>query len=194
MYFFKKKQYIYELQFELMGGASTKPWVEIEYKEDRAGVYYIEKTPNEWKFVWSNPEYTVATFKNGRTVSAHLLTVISNKNIFESGHDGHIDIKVQNGIVEIENVSLKTSGICSKSVSKCLFASIRMYSALCGSKVTKGVVTITSSDAVAAYKCYMKAFKKNGFEAVKDPKITVPDVKDHIIEFRRSIDNIPILF
>jgi hypothetical protein len=177
-----------------MGGASTKPSVEIEYKEDRAGVYYIEKTPASWKFVWSNPGYTVATFKNGRTVSAHLLSAINNKKIFELGHDGHIDIKVQNGTIEIENVSLKTRGICSEAVSKCLFASIRMYSALCGERVTKGVVVITSSDAVAAYKCYMKAFKKNGFEPIKDPKITVPDVKDQRIEFRRSIDIIPILF
>ena len=172
-----------------MGGASTKPSVEIEYKEDRAGVYYIEKTPAEWKFVWNNPEYTVATFKNGRTVSAHLLT--ANKQKLESSH---IDIKVQNGIIEIENVSLKTRGICSEAVSKCLFASIRMYSALCGERVTKGVVVISSSNAVAAYKCYMKAFKKNGFEPIKDPKITVPDVKDQRIEFRRSIDIIPILF
>jgi hypothetical protein len=172
-----------------MGGASTKPSVEIEYKEDRAGIYYIEKTPAEWKFVWNNPEYTVATFKNGRTVSAHLLT--ANKQKLESSH---IDIKVQNGIIEIVNVSLKTRGICSEAVSKCLFASIRMYSALCGERVTKGVVVISSSNAVAAYKCYMKAFKKNGFEPIKDPKITVPDVKDQRIEFRRSIDIIPILF
>ncbi len=172
-----------------MGGASTKPSVEIEYKEDRAGIYYIEKTPAEWKFVWNNPEYTVATFKNGRTVSAHLLTI--NKQKLESSH---IDIKVQNGIIEIVNVSLKTRGICSEAVSKCLFASIRMYSALCGKRVTKGVVVISSSNAVAAYKCYMKAFKKNGFEPIKDPKITVPDVKDQRIEFRRSIDIIPILF
>ena len=172
-----------------MGGASTKPSVEIEYKEDRAGIYYIEKTPAEWKFVWNNPEYTVATFKNGRTVSAHLLT--ANKQKLESSH---IDIKVQNGIIEIVNVSLKTRGICSEAVSKCLFASIRMYSALCGERVTKGVVVISSSNAVAAYKCYMKAFKKNGFEPIKDPKITVPDVKDQRIELRRSIDIIPILF
>jgi hypothetical protein len=172
-----------------MGGASTKPSVEIEYKEDRAGIYYIEKTPAEWKFVWNNPEYTVATFKNGRTVSAHLLT--ANKQKLESSH---IDIKVQNGIIEIVNVSLKTRGICSEAVSKCLFAPIRMYSALCGERVTKGVVVISSSNAVAAYKCYMKAFKKNGFEPIKDPKITVPDVKDQRIEFRRSIDIIPILF
>ena len=175
-----------------MGGASTKPSVEIEYKEDRAGIYYIEKTPTEWKFVWSNPEYTVATFKNERTVSAHLLT--ANKQKLESSHEGHIDIKVQNGIIEIENVSLKQRGICSEAVAKCLFASIRMYSALCRSAVTKGVVVITSSDAVAAYKCYLKAFKKNGFEPIKAPKITVPDVKDQRIEFRRSIDNMPILF
>lgn len=172
-----------------MGGASAKPLVEMEYKEDRAGIYYIEKTPAGWKFVWSNPEYTVATFKNGRTVSAHLLT--ANKQKLESSH---IDIKVQNGIIEIENVSLKQRGICSEAVSKCLFASIRMYSALCGERVTKGVVVISSSNAVAAYKCYMKAFKKNGFEPIKDPKITVPDVKDQRIEFRRSIDIIPILF
>ena len=149
---------------------------------------------NQWKFVWSNPKYIVATYREGATVSAHLLTATINKQFFESGRDGHIDINVQRNTLEIENVMLKQSGMCSEAVSKCLFASIRMYSALCGLSVTKGVVVISSTSAVAAYHCYMKAFKTNGFEPVKDPKITSDIVKEQRIEFRRSIDNKPIVF
>ena len=73
---------------------------------------------------------------------------------------------------------------------KVMFAAMRIYAQEMKRPIRSGIVEISSDYAKAAYSCYKKAFKMNGFSTVM-PKPPRPKVLHYIVIFTRDVFQTP---
>jgi hypothetical protein len=164
-----------------MGGGTSKPAYTIEYKEDRGGVYWVKNLPEQQEYEWGDPPMTVSTYKSGNKLEAALVGINT------------VTVHVMSQALVLKHVDMVERGQCTVTVFRCIFAAIRAYTRIFGKPVIVASVEIDSNDGIAAYHCYMGAFKKNGFEAINDPKINQNKIRGVIIKFRKIIYNKPKL-
>jgi|TARA_B110000967_G_C18726260_1_gene480256 hypothetical protein len=164
-----------------MGGGTSMVYSDIEYKEDRGGVYWIKKHHQQRDYEWGDPKTEVSTYISGNRLEAHLV-----------GKDT-VSVSVKGQILTLEHVEMHSKGRCTLNVFRCIFAAIRSNSVFFQCPIVTGTVEIDSNNGISAYHCYMEAFKRNGFEAVKDPKIQSDIVSGVTITFRKIINNVPKL-
>jgi len=146
-----------------------------------------------WTFKWGNivSGISVVVLKQGdHSLSAHLLrnNVMSEsrKHFDVDKQDGHMDIAIKSGVLEIVDVHMKCRGICTMSLEKVMFAAIRIYARDLRRTVMWGCVNITSRHARAAYRCYVEAFRRNGFcTETKMPETEIQE--DFMVDFVKII-------
>lgn len=179
-----------------MGSSPTTP-VHIEYFSDRGGDYTITHTDDKWVFRWGTVQKGVEidVFQRGDIVAAHLVRnnfSKKSKKHFHAEYDGHLDVIITNETVEVQNVFLRKRGICKESVHKVIFAAMRIYARELRKCIRTGIVVISSEYAKAAYHCYKKAFKLNGF-STETPEPPSKRILDYIVVFTRDVYQEPIL-
>jgi len=76
---------------------------------------------------------------------------------------GRVICTYENGTLDITNVYLDTRGVCTKSVAYTIYALIDCVNAR-RQYAPRGTVHILSSNPCAAFNCYDRAFRINGFE------------------------------
>lgn len=178
-------------------GSSITPPIHIEYFSDRGGDYTITHTDDKWTFRWGNVQkgVEVDVFQQENLIAGHLVRnnlSKKNKKHFDAEHDGYLDVLIANETVELKNVFLRKRGICKQSVNKVLFATMRIYARELRQCIRSGVVVISSEHAKAAYHCYKKAFKLNGFstESLEPPSKII---FDYTVVFTRDVYQEPKL-
>lgn len=179
-----------------MGGSITAP-IDIEYFSDRGGDYTITHTDDKWVFRWGTVQNGVEidVFKQKQMVAGHLVRnnfSKKSKKHFDAEYDGHLDVIIANETVEIKNVFLSKRGICKESVNKVIFAAMRIYARELRQCIRAGIVIISSEYAKAAYHCYKKAFKLNGF-STETPEPPSKRILDYIVVFTRDVYQEPKL-
>lgn len=174
-----------------MGSANSIK--QISLHSDRGGEYLIMHDTAHWTFKWGTilKGIEVIVMKEfGNALSAHL--VRNNMSNDSSRHfdiakdDGYIDIFVGSDVLEIRDVKMNVKGICRSSLEKVIFAAVRTYSKQCKGTVREGCVNISSKNSIAAYYCYVNAFKKNGFST----KIQAPESdkqENFVVDFVKDI-------
>jgi hypothetical protein len=162
------------------GGHSARPMFTIDYKEDRGGIYWVKEGPDERVYEWVDPQMSVSTYRSNNKLEAALLG------------ENTVTVHVMSQALVLQHVNMIQRGYCTVTVFRCIFAAIRSYTYFFKKPVLVASVFIESNDGIAAYNCYMKAFKMNGFEAIKDPKIQEDNVRIEI-KFRKIIYNKPKL-
>lgn len=180
-----------------MGGAISIETPDVIVCEDRGGSYTIKKYTDRWVLQWGTIQrgVEVHVFRQGSIISAHLVRTNLSKRKhkhFDCEQDGNVDILVANNTIEIANVFLCQRGICRKSVTKTLFAAIRIYCQEFKQPVKSGIVNISSKEGIRAYHCYRKAFKRNAFESMT-AEPSKKEVEDYLVLFTRKIYNTPII-
>jgi len=170
------------------GGHSVLPMFTIDYKEDRGGVYWVKEGPDERVYEWgdpqnerADPQMSVSTYISDNKLEAALLG------------ENTVTVHVMSQALVLQHVNMIQKGYCTVTVFRCIFAAIRSYTYFFKKPVLSASVEIDSNDGIAAYNCYMKAFKMNGFEAIEDPKIQEDHVRGIMIKFRKIIYNKPKL-
>jgi len=180
-----------------MGASGSIATPDIMVCDDRGGSYTITKYTDRWILQWGTIRrgIEVHVFREGSVIVAHLVRNNRSKHRhkhFDCEQDGNVDILVTNNTIEIANVLLCPKGICRKSVTKTLFAAIRIYCKEFQQPVKSGIVNISSKEGIKAYHCYRKAFKKNAFESLTvEP--SEKEVDDYLVLFRRKVYNTPVL-
>jgi len=151
-------------------GNSTKSQHNITLHSDRSGDYIIVHDESHWIFKWGTSLHGIEVVimkEFGNALSAHLVRNNVDKDTGKhfdiSNDDGYIDVFVKSDVIEIRDVKMEVKGICRESLEKVIFAAVRIYSFEYHQSVKWGCVNISSNDSIAAYFCYVNAFKKNGF-------------------------------
>ncbi len=174
-------------------GNSTKKKSTITLHSDRGGYYLIIHDATHWTFKWGtslNGIEVVIMKEFGNALSAHLVRNNIDKDTVKhfdiSNDDGYIDVFVKSDVLEIRDVNMKRMGICIESLEKVIFAAMRIYSFEYHQSVKWGCVNINSNDSIAAYFCYVAAFKKNGFStSIQAP---VSNEQEHfLVDFVKDI-------
>jgi len=178
-------------------GGSISTSEHIKYHSDRGGDYTVTVSNNKWTFRWGSIRHGIEVdiFKQHNIIVGHLVRNNSSKKTkkhFLAERDGHLDVLVEGECVEIQNILLRPRGICTKSVGKVMFAAMRIYAQEMKRPIRSGIVEISSDYAKAAYSCYKKAFKMNGFSTVM-PKPPRPKVLHYIVIFTRDVFQTPKL-
>jgi len=179
-----------------MGGSVTTP-IEIEYHSDRAGAYTVTRTDAKWTFMWGTVEkgVEVDVFQQEYLIAAHLVRNNLSKKPkkhFDAERDGYLDVLIVDETVELKDVLLRPRGICKKSVNKVIFAAMRIYARQIRQPIRSGIVQISSEYAKAAYHCYKKAFKSNGF-STSTPEPLTKRIRDYVVVFTRDVYQEPKL-
>jgi len=179
-----------------MGGSITTPG-HIEYLSDRGGDYTITRTDDKWTFRWGTVQkgVEVDVFQQEHLCAGHLVRNNLSKKAtkhFDAEHDGYLDVLIANETVELKDVLLRPRGICKESVNKVLFAAMRIYARQIRQPIRSGILEISSENAKAAYHCYKKAFKINGF-STKTPEPPSKKIVDYVIVFTRDVYQQPQL-
>jgi hypothetical protein len=179
-----------------MGGSVTTP-VEIEYFSDRGGTYSITCTDDKWVFQWGsfNKGVEVDVFQQENLIAGHLVRnnlSKKNKKHFDVERDGYLDVLITDETVELKDVLLRPRGICKESVNKVIFAAARIYARQIRQPIRSGILEISSENAKAAYHCYKKAFKSNGF-STETPEPPSNNIRNYVVVFRRDVYQQPQL-
>ena len=180
----------------LMGGSIITP-VNIEYYSDRGGDYTITLREDKWTFRWGSGQKGVEidVFQQDSHIAGYLVRNNLSKKTkkhFDAERDGYLDVLIANETVEIKNVLLRPRGICTKSVHKVIFATMRIYARQMKHPIRSGIVKISSEHAKAAYNCYKKALKMNGFSTVTPEPLT-KRIYDYVVVFTRDVYQEPKL-
>jgi len=179
-----------------MGGSVTTP-VHIEYFSDRAGTYTITQSDDKWTFQWGTIQkgVEVDVFRQEHLIAGHLVRNNLSKKPkkhFDAESDGYLDVLIANETVELKDVLLRPRGICKESVNKVIFAAMRIYARQIRQPIRSGILEISSENAKAAYHCYKKAFKLNGF-STETPEPLTKRIRDYVVVFTRDVYQEPKL-
>ena len=179
-----------------MGGSVTTP-VHIEYFSDRAGTYTITQSDGKWTFQWGTIQkgVEVDVFRQEHLIAGHLVRNNLSKKPkkhFDAERDGYLDVLIVNETVELKDVLLRPRGICKESVNKVIFATMRIYARQIRQPIRSGILEISSENAKAAYHCYKKAFKLNGF-STETPEPPSKRIRDYVVVFTRDVYQEPKL-
>jgi len=176
-----------------MGSGNSIKSKKLTIHSDRGGDYIIFDDETYWTFKWGTilKGIEVIVMKEfGNALSAHLvrnnMSNDSSKHFDISKDDGYIDVFVKSHVIEIRDVNMKPRGICRESLEKVIFAAMRIYPKQCKETVRWGCVNISSNNSIAAYYCYVNAFKKNGFST----KIKAPESdkqENFVVDFIKDI-------
>ena len=173
-------------------GSSTSIKAITLHSEPKAGDFLILNDVTYWTFKWGNivAGIEVLVRKQGQGLSAHLLRnnmmLDSTKHFDVEKQDGYMDVVIRSGVLEILDVHMKCRGICSMSLEKVMFAAIRIYARDFRRTVRWGCVNITSKQGRAAYRCYVEAFRRNGFcTETSIPETEVQE--DFMLDFVKTI-------
>tara|TARA_B110000091_G_C13702214_1_gene426815 strand:+ start:316 stop:930 length:615 start_codon:yes stop_codon:yes gene_type:complete len=174
-------------------GNSIKSKSIITLHSDRGGHYLIMQDATHCTFKWGtllNGIEVVVMEEFGNALSAHLIRNNVDKNTANqfdiSNDDGYIDVFVKSDVLEIRDVQMKIKGICRESLEKVIFAAVRTYSKQCQRAVKWGCVNISSKNSIAAYYCYVNAFKTNGFSTSAEPPES-DDQESFVVDFVKEI-------
>jgi hypothetical protein len=176
-------------------GNSIKSKSSITLHSDRGGHYLIVHDATHWTFRWGtllNGIEVVVMEEFGNALSAHLIRNNVDKNTAKqfdiSNDNGYIDVFVKSDVLEIRDVQMTIMGICRASLEKVIFAAVRTYSKQCQSAVKWGCVNISSKNSIAAYYCYVNAFKTNGFSTLMEAPES-DDQESFVVDFVKDIHN-----
>lgn len=163
------------------------------HSEHKAGDFMILNNGPRWAFKWGNIMAgieIVVVKEDADILSAHLIRnnikQDINKHFDVDKGDGYVSIVIKSGVCEILDVYMKCRGICTMSLEKVIFAAIRIYARDFHSSVRWGCVKISSNHALAAYHCYVDAFRRNGFRT-ETPVPLTDTQEDFIVDFVKIV-------
>lgn len=149
----------------------------------KLGMYTSYESDNKKTiYVWSNSKRFIkvsVVVADDYAIIASLREFGINGEVWEA-NDENNDLICQYNFdsetVVIDVVYLKKRGICTTSVSACIFALVDY----CNKRnffCPQGEVHILSQDVCAAFNCYNRAFRINGFKFMEEEYIKFKNIK-----------------
>jgi len=159
------------------------------------GNYVVTHKNDQLIFAWGREDRGVAILvsREKEAIAASLLrhnVTSSEKRHYNAKRDGHLDILIEDETVRISDINTKRHRYGSTVLTRALFAAMRVYAANTGKSIKSAIVEISSTQAKSLYHCYVKAFRKNGFNtAEKEPADEHAD--NFMLIFTRYVYNEP---
>ena len=169
-----------------MESKQTKNWTRCVMKEKELYVIVVKPT------IKINKEYTCYTYKlkdeeicveipNKQDYEGYYAAILhkytrNNEILFENSNTlgtltQKIKLEYEEGTLKISSVYTGAIGICTKAVAYTMKALLNYINEL-GFYALDGTVLISSSNPCAAFNCYDRAFRMNGFKMSKPNEFT----------------------
>ena len=164
---------------------------------EHGGKYTVTHKNHQVVFSWGKKKHGVeiVVSRENQAVAATLTRHNVSKNKkrhFNPKRHGYLDILIENGIVRINDKYSRRHCYGSTALNRTIFAAMRIYAPNTGQCIRSAIVEISSSHAKALYHCYVKAFRKNGFETSEKEPVN-NHVSNYIIIFTRYVYKEPQL-
>ena len=147
------------------------------------GTYTSYESGNEETiYVWSHSKKYIKVkviVADDYSITATLMEFGMNGEVWEANNENNdltCRFNFDRETISIETVYLNKRGVCTTSVAACIFALVdycNKNNVFC----LQGMVHILSQDICAAFNCYNRAFRMNGFKFKEEEYIKFKNVK-----------------